>query len=868
MSNGYFLADTNSLVFTYRAGGPELLDAYLDAAKEQNRKFAITETVRDEIRQGPLKAELGQYLAERNIPILSATNTEQRLRAGSLSPKSAGEVSMLEVAARESDAGRITRIWSDDKYFDSEQIMRQHPDAHRTMSAELLDEIYEQKYINAAEHQRFRAGYAAQGAFIDSPRINAFRYDFSSPEPVVPASQLHDTPARINKLGTTAGVALYAATEAYAWNETRQHANVFEQTMHNETAARDAYVQQSTQSTAGIAGLATGSATAAALELGSGGTFLLVAGEGYLFSKAADHGMQWWQNDKIYSQTDQGVQWQFNGGQWVRHDLRADLVDDGRNVLQQQDFSATPDQARRLSYRAGVEAVEQALEKVPEPRNPFSQPANDADRGHLYTGPWTYDAGNGQWSRNFADEVDRNDLPVWSANPEVADPQRAAQLSAQAMQTIDGNLKAGPATIAAQYQAGYQALGYEHVGAQPPSIAAALDPNLLQASDGKHYQRDAQGTWLHNGEVASASRALELELTRDRLLPALEQHRQHLADMPQWQPPTPEQQDRDQLRRAYAGHGLNPNPETLDASYRAVQNTRTEHGLGPQNSSLTLAPDARGQYSLHSPIQHLHRDADGAVRIAATTSAAEIDAARPHHAAPEHRHTQATAEQRDTREQAQREANRQGLSRDDVQQAVMAPTHSMSGSKRDDASRELDPQREGEQRKHAVNGHADPGATTPTPIPPPVRPADPRDPDHPDHRLYTQIAAGVARLDTSIGRTFDAASERLAMGTLADAKAAGITSVDHVVLNHAGAPQQDASQIRANSLLIAIQGQDPSSPAARRSITDIAQASDRSLGQSMQQVEAVTQQRAQQQIAPTQGNAMQDDPGAKALRRS
>ena len=488
------------------------------------------------------------------------------------------------------------------------------------------------------------------------------------PEPFAPQA------ARLR--GTAAGVALNVVAEAYVWNETRERAQVFQQTLHNQTAARDAYVQQGMQTTAGIAGTVAGSLTATAVGAGSGGTFLLVAGEGYLFSKAADHGMQWWQNDRIYSQTDEGVQWQFNGTQWIRDDLRADLVDDGRNALHQQDFSATPEQSRRLSYRAGVEAVEQALEKVPEPRDPFSQPANDADRGHLYTGPWTYDAGNGQWSRNFADEVDRNDLPVWSAHPDIADPKRAAQLSAQAIQTIDGNLKAGPAVIAARYQAGYQALGYEHVGAQPASIAAALDPNVLQASDGKHYQRDAQSAWSHDGQVASASRALELELTRDRLLPALEQHRQHLADMPQWQPPTPEQQDRDQLRRAYAGHGVNPNPETLDASYRAVQNTRTEHGLGPQNSSLTLAPDAQGQYSIHSPIQHLHRDADGAVRIAATTSTAEIDAAlpsaRPHQAAPEHRHTHATAEQRDAREQAQREANRQGLSQDDAQQAVHA----------------------------------------------------------------------------------------------------------------------------------------------------------------------------------------------------
>lgn len=42
------------------------------------------------------------------------------------------------------------------------------------------------------------------------------------------------------------------------------------------------------------------------------------------------------------------------------------------------------------------------------------------------------------------------------------------------------------------------------------------------------------------------------------------------------------------------------------------------------------------------------------------------------HDAPEHRATYATPEQRDAREQAQREANREGLARDDVQQIVQA----------------------------------------------------------------------------------------------------------------------------------------------------------------------------------------------------
>lgn len=127
MSNVYFLADANSLVYAFRAGGPELLDEYINVADGQQREFAITRTVQREILDGPLSAELSQYLADRNIPVISAPRTELQLAAGTLSSKSAGEVSMLEVASREQEAGRITRIWSDDKYFDSPPDHAQSP---------------------------------------------------------------------------------------------------------------------------------------------------------------------------------------------------------------------------------------------------------------------------------------------------------------------------------------------------------------------------------------------------------------------------------------------------------------------------------------------------------------------------------------------------------------------------------------------------------------------------------------------------------------------------------------------------------------------------------------------------------------------
>ncbi len=76
-SNGYLLADTNSLVYAYRAGGPALLDVYFNVAEGQERKLAITNRVFIEIEDGPLKLELNQYIADRDITVLPALETDQ-----------------------------------------------------------------------------------------------------------------------------------------------------------------------------------------------------------------------------------------------------------------------------------------------------------------------------------------------------------------------------------------------------------------------------------------------------------------------------------------------------------------------------------------------------------------------------------------------------------------------------------------------------------------------------------------------------------------------------------------------------------------------------------------------------------------------
>jgi putative chitinase len=69
-----------------------------------------------------------------------------------------------------------------------------------------------------------------------------------------------------------------------------------------------------------------------------------------------------------------------------------------------------------------------------------------------------------------------------------------------------------------------------------------------------------------------------------------------------------------------------------------------------------------------------------------------------------------------------------------------------------------------------------------------------------DARLLDSLVATVGELDRSCGRTFDAASERMAWSLLAAAKAQGITQVDHVVLNVA------TPQLRAGENVFVVQG--------------------------------------------------------------
>lgn len=859
MSNGYFLADTNSLVYAYRAGGPELLDTYLEAAEEQDRKFAITETVRKEMKDGPLRAELGQYLADRNISILSAPDTEQRLRAGTLSPKSAGEVSMLEVAAREQEAGRITRIWSDDKYFDSPQIMRDHPDVHRSMSADLLDEAYEQRFIGNSEYRAFRDGYEAQAEFRpgESPRLNTFGHDLPSPEIEAP-SRVRPGHIQAGRALGIAGLALEVYDGADSVRTAHRLAGE-----GNRTGAESELIHFGARSVGGWAGAGIGLAGGAALGVETGpGLFVTGAIGGVAGVFAGDKFAEWTDNRRIYNQELGGNTWTYdpeNPALGWRRQAPIDSTDDSIDNARRGDLRASPATENQLNYQATSVSVELVLGGPPAQRNPFSLSAEAGDTPSSRPSNWERNAETGVWQREvYGPFVERGMTPH---HTETADGERAARLDRQAAAIVVENAANSPASIAARYEDTYLRNGWQAYGEMPEAVRnARTDTDTLVASDGDRYQRQANGRWVSDGMVydSTASGRLhdELEATREVLQARLPPPR----EIPSMPPMDADARLRDTVAGAYRNAGVDASAELVAAAAVAVRATWDAKGLDPATVALQARPQADGRYELAS----LRLAADGTTyAIAAVTTPGEIERARTRVDIAPTAIERPSEQDRGARVEAQREANLKGLSQDGSVQTVAATMRMASVGRGDDGAHELEMRPGDKPQASAANDRAEAVAASTLALP--TRLPDPRDPNHPDHRLYQQIERGVAGIDAERGRTFDATSERLAMSAFHDAKAAGITSAAQLAINETGKHQQDGSQIAAGTLLFVVQGQDPSDPAARRAMTDVAQAVDRLVEQSLHKVDALAQQQAQG-VVQAQNNPTQDDPGPKGLR--
>lgn len=641
----------------------------------------------------------------------------------------------------------------------------------------------------------------------------------------------------LNRAGTTAGLAgLGVAAAAYDLKETGDRIGTA-LAQDNPAGAQS----EATHYVARGVGGAAAMFTPAAVGVSGGPALALVVADGYLLTEAFDRGAQFLDVRKITHQTDRdGVGWEFNGKQWIRDDLKADLRDDGVDQVHRQSFAAQPDKARELSQLASAEAVGQAIHKA-HPENPFVRPANEHDPAHLHNRDWTRSPETGAWSRSVADEVDRNDAPVWKAEPEFASPARAAELDRQAAQVIDRNLTEGPAALAARYEVAHRRNGWDNFGPEPNVVRTALNPDTLQASDQRQYVRDAQGQWSHDGEPARGNTAVELEATRERLLPALAQHQEALARIEPWQPPTPEQQDRANLRQLYTDNGVEPNPDRFEAAYRAVRETREAQGINPAATSLALEPRPAGGYDINTPIQHLQIEGDGVVRVAATTTAADIQRTEAALKGAPHAIEAPSAQAREEQAQAQREANRAGLSQDDAQATVRSavPTVATPGGrsgKTDDvepaAKEEAKPERAGAMLLD--------------------------NPAHQNHAMFAALLRTVNERDKELGREPDEISRQLAGGLVEKARERGLETIGAAKFT------PDGTKVGITDTV------DLSAPWAKTAVGDVGQLAGQKLEQSSENVAAINQKQALEQSLqpppPTQGLDGPDGPAPKGPR--
>ncbi|WP_223619026.1 peptidoglycan-binding protein [Lysobacter sp. ESA13C] len=447
----------------------------------------------------------------------------------------------------------------------------------------------------------------------------------------------------------------------------------------NPLAAQSELTHYAARGTGGWIGGATAGVVATAAATGPGVVgFIVVGGAAVAGAHVGEHVATVLDSYKTFKQTDlQGVKWESNGLQWVRKDL-GDMIDDGQNKAVKQDFSADPEKANELNYKASNSATELAIGKLQPPRNPYAQAATDNDPPSQRRADWERNPQTGTWDRRVVLGFEQPGVPM--VRVDTASPERAAELDRSSLQVIRENIANGPAPMAARYEMVHRSEGWDRFGPVPPSIQSALQEDSLVASDGKLYQRSSDGQWQRNGEslLASGNLRQELESTRAALQPQMTLHEQQIAAMPTRQPPTLEDIERKDLLATFKVHQVEAKPEQLEAALEAVRRTQQEQGINPLTTSLHLGLNARKGFDIDSPIEHVGRDADGVNRVQAVTSPLEVQMAMldlrspppttPE--APELRIANLSPQQHEALEQVVREANRLGLKRDDVQSAA------------------------------------------------------------------------------------------------------------------------------------------------------------------------------------------------------
>lgn len=604
-----------------------------------------------------------------DVPISIYSREGQRLYDSRIDSRPAGEV-LAEERINRLKIPAVTEFlrsrwpdqvdWHEALPTRSSSIPNMDPPTHGRLVGEqaatgLLENAKTQSQIAATVDEVFRPG-AAPAVVVR--------------EPVAPNLK--------RVAGLAGGTALGLAATAYEAHEAGERIQTLLQEK-NVTAAKSEAVHFAAQGVGGGAG-----GTLAAIAVGSSGVgpMALIAADAYLFAKAFEKAATLRDNHTVYHQTDKaGTEWKYTGHSWVREAV-LDRTHDGVDNPIKQQVSATYEKSRELNALANARAVELELGKVPSPKNPFSIPARAEDQRGLDNANWHRNPESGEWSRQVkTDVVGVNDRGTYST--EVASPERASQLDAEAVARVQQNISNGREAVAAAYLQHRAEQRFSDFGAAvPPAVAhAQARPDAVFASDGHLYERNQDGQWRHGNEIAQGNLALELELTRQVRQPTMEQAAATLAQAEALPAPTQAEEERSELLHRYQNYNVRLADDWVPAIELANERTRQAHGVTGRTIQ-ELQPDEKGLYTRDSAIVHYAVGEDGAARRVAVTTSEEVRQAyaelqsNQQDAPPIQRMSERsidalTPEQAEAHEQALREANRQGMSAEDAGRAAM-----------------------------------------------------------------------------------------------------------------------------------------------------------------------------------------------------
>lgn len=321
-------------------------------------------------------------------------------------------------------------------------------------------------------------------------------------------------------------------------------------------------------------------------------------------------------------------------------------------------------------------------------------------------------------------------------------------------------------------------------------------------------------------------------------MPALEQHQARLAAMPEWQPLTPEQQDRANLRQLYADNGVNPNSERFEAAYQAVKETREAQGINAAATSLALEPRLAGGYDINTPIQHLQIEGDGVVRVAAMTTSADIQRIETALMGSPHEIEAPSVQTRDVHMQAEREENLAGLSRGEMQAAVRTVVPTISAPDAHNGKSEEPDRVPREESKPERSG---------------AMVLD--NPAHQNHAMYAALLRTVNERDKEHGREPDEFSRQLAGGLVDKARERGLETI--------GAAKFTPDGTRVGMTDTA----ELSTPWAKTAVGDVGQLVGQKLSQSSENVAAINQQQAlAQSLKPSQPTQSMEGPEGPSVK--